>query len=80
LKKPQGAPIGNDNRAIQRDQNDPFERTADKLAKEHGISAPTIKRDGNFYAEVERLKVKGQYSVIVLCYHGSLFPLISDNL
>lgn len=31
-------------------------KTADKLAKEHGVSAPTIKRDGKFYEEVEQLK------------------------
>ncbi|MFZ2399632.1 MAG: hypothetical protein WAW31_13330 [Smithella sp.] len=36
VKKTQGAPIGNDNRAKQRSQNEPFEKTADSLAKEHG--------------------------------------------
>ncbi len=38
-----------------RDHNDPG-RTADKLAKEHGVSSPTIKRDGRLYAEIEELK------------------------
>ena len=44
-KKAVGAPEGNQNRAIQRDQNDPIERTADRLATEYKVSAPTIKRD-----------------------------------
>jgi len=54
-KKAPGAPIGNNNRSIQRDQNDPIERTADALAREFGVSAPTIKRDGAFAAAVETL-------------------------
>ena len=32
------------------DQNDPAS-TAERLAKEHGVSAPTIKRDAKFAAE-----------------------------
>jgi N6-adenosine-specific RNA methylase IME4 len=40
------------------DQNDTRLPVADKLAKEHGVSAPTIKRDGKFYEEVEKLKEK----------------------
>jgi len=55
-KKAPGAPIGNDNRAIQRDQNDPIERTADRLSAELGVSAPTIKRDGKFAEAVDVLR------------------------
>ena len=37
-------------RPEKRDQNDPVmpERTAERLTKQHGVSAPTIKRDGKF--------------------------------
>ena len=36
-----------------RDQNDPsIERTADRLATEYKVSAPTIKRDGNYAAKI----------------------------
>lgn len=34
----------------------PLERTADRLAAQHGVSAPTIKRDGQFAAAVETLR------------------------
>ena len=42
----------------QIDQIDPVERrsTAERLAEKHGVSAPTIKRDGRFAASVEGLK------------------------
>jgi N6-adenosine-specific RNA methylase IME4 len=37
-------------------QNDPQNRdTADRLAVEHGVSAPTIKRDGQYAAAVEKV-------------------------
>jgi N6-adenosine-specific RNA methylase IME4 len=52
-KRPQGGTGAN--QYMQKDQND-LSATADKLAKEHGVSAPTIKRDGKFYEEVEQLK------------------------
>jgi len=40
------------------DQNDPVfsESTADRLAKQHGVSAPTIKRDGKFAEALEKVK------------------------
>jgi len=39
------------------DQNDTHsEPTAEHLAKQHGVSAPTIKRDGKFAAAVEKVK------------------------
>ena len=46
-------------RPAKRDQNDPVipERTADKLATEHGVSAPTVKRAGQFAEAVERLGI-----------------------
>lgn len=53
-KKKRGAPAGNQNRAIQMDQIDPIENTAAKLAKEHAVSEPTVKRAAKFYEEVQR--------------------------
>jgi len=46
------APKGNQNRVIQRGQNGPAapERTASRLASEHGVSPRTIKRDAAFAA------------------------------
>lgn len=57
-KKARGAPEGNSNRVIQRDQIDPIETrsTAETLAEKHGVSAPTIKRDGKFAESVDALK------------------------
>lgn len=41
----------------QLDQNDPIAKsTAQRLATQHGVSAPTIKRDGAFAAAVEKVK------------------------
>lgn len=49
-KKPVGV------RGVEKlDQNDPTS-TAEKLATQHGVSAPTIKRDGQFATAVETLK------------------------
>jgi len=43
--------------STKRDQNDPFpEKTADVLAKKHGVSAPTIKRDAEFADAVDKLE------------------------
>lgn len=53
-KKVRGAPAGNTNRSIQKDQIDPIESTAAKLAAEHGVSEPTVKRAAAFAAEVEK--------------------------
>jgi N6-adenosine-specific RNA methylase IME4 len=53
-KKAQGAPKGNRNRLIQSDQNDHFEKTADKLAAEHGVGSATVRRAGKFAEEVDR--------------------------
>lgn len=39
-----------------KDQNDTLINQADLLAKEHGVSAPTIKRDGQFADAVEKIK------------------------
>jgi hypothetical protein len=47
-KKKEGGTGANQHTA-QRAQNDPAaERTAETLAKQHGVSAATIKRDGMF--------------------------------
>lgn len=45
---------------VARDQNDPQQRTADKLATEHGVSAPTVRRAGQFAEAVERLGIASQ--------------------
>jgi N6-adenosine-specific RNA methylase IME4 len=50
LKNPQGG----DHRS--KGQNVPLINTAETLAGQHGVTEKTIKRDGNFYEEVERLK------------------------
>jgi len=43
-----------------KDQNDPLpESTADRLATEYKVSAPTIKRDGNYAAAVDTLQAAG---------------------
>jgi len=44
IPNPQG--IGGRSGKIVKDQNDPQQTTAERIAKEHGVSAPTIKRDG----------------------------------
>jgi len=56
LKKAQGFQDAGPGRGKTIDQNDPMFSTADRLAKEHGVSAPTIKRDGQFAKAVEELK------------------------
>ena len=49
---------GGDRKSI--DQNDPLiESTADRLATEYKVSAPTIKRDGNYAAAVDTLQAAG---------------------
>ncbi len=53
LKKPKGGTGANQH--VQIAQNGPS-ATAEKLAKEHGVSRNTIKRDSEFYKEVEELK------------------------
>jgi hypothetical protein len=50
LKNPQGG----DHRS--KGQNVPLINTAETLAGQHGVTEKTIKRDGKFYEEVERLK------------------------
>lgn len=53
-KKAVGASSGNNNASKQLDRNDPFVSTAEKLATEHGVSAPTVKRAAKFAEEVEK--------------------------
>jgi hypothetical protein len=52
LKNPQGG----DHRS--KGQNVPLINTAETLAGQHGVTEKTIKRDGKFYEEVEKLKEK----------------------
>lgn len=55
-KKKQGQHEGNQHTNLERDQIDPFPnhaKTAEKLAKEHGVSAPTVKRAGKLAEEIE---------------------------
>ena len=49
IPNPQG--IGGRSGKIVKDQNDPQQTTAERIAKEHGVSAPMIKRDAKFAAE-----------------------------
>lgn len=52
---------GGDRKSI--DQNDPLiESTADRLATEYKVSAPTIKRDGQYAAAVDKLAEAGRIS------------------
>lgn len=44
---------------------DPFAKTADKLAADYGVSAPTIKRDGKFAAAVDSHQAGGQGATVV---------------
>jgi len=46
-----------------RDQNDPQQKTADRLATEYSVSAPTIKRDGQYAAAVDTLAKAGSVEV-----------------
>ena len=57
-KKAVGAQPGNKSAAKQRDQTDPIVSgdTAERLAKEHCVSAPTVKRAGKFAEAVEKVK------------------------
>lgn len=54
-KKAQGAPIGNDNRAIQSGKSCHFDKTSEQLAKELGVSERTVRNDGAFAQAVETL-------------------------
>lgn len=55
LKGEVGAPEGNQNRAIQSGQNVHIEpeRTAERLASDHGVTERTVRRAGDFAKEVE---------------------------
>jgi len=49
---------GGDRRGgVSRAQGDPL-KTADRLAREHGVSPPTIKRDGQYAEAVDRLGIQ----------------------
>ena len=50
-KNPAG---GREGRSFSEDQIDPPKNTASRLAQEHGVSEPTVKRAGRFADEVER--------------------------
>lgn len=52
-KKAQGGTGANQHKS-QRDQIDTSAKTADRLAKEHGVSAATVKRAGKFAEEAEK--------------------------
>lgn len=74
-KKSEGAPNANANAATkQPGQNDPVERTSEKIAREHGIGEKTVRRAGRFQAAAEKLgiekeiaagKVKATYTEVV---------------
>ena len=54
MKKAQGGDHGN--QYVAKDQNDTLANTAEVLSQQHGVSPATIKRDGQFASDVERLK------------------------
>jgi len=54
VPNPEG--IGGKSGKIVRDQFDPQQKTAERLADEYGVSAPTVKRAGQFAEAVEQLK------------------------
>jgi hypothetical protein len=54
-KKAQGEHEGNQYTKVEKDQIDPLPTTAEKLAKEFGVSAPTIKRDEQFAKGVDAI-------------------------
>ena len=62
-KQAQGAPIGNNNRAIQRGNESqkhcPFEKTSEVIAKESGVGARTVKNDAKFAQAVDVLVEAG---------------------
>jgi hypothetical protein len=60
MKKGVGAPKRELINGKELDRNDPINAhklpTAGTLAQEHGVSAPTIKRDGQYVAAIEKIK------------------------
>jgi len=54
LKQPQGG-TGANQHTEQSDQNDRSAKTAERLAAEHGVSSPTIRRDGQYAAAIEKV-------------------------
>lgn len=54
-KNSHGGERGNQHTILARDQNDPLPKTADLVAKELNVSAPTIKRDGQYANSVETI-------------------------
>lgn len=58
-KKDHGFQDAGPGRGKTMDQNDPLFSTADRLATEYKVSAPTIKRDGQYAAAVDKLAEAG---------------------
>jgi len=56
LKKARGAPPGNKYAAKQSGQNVHSVKTAQRLAREHGVDEKTIRRDGQFADAVEKTR------------------------
>ena len=50
---------GTRNQHVEKDQNDTFQPTADKLAAEYKVGAATIKRDGKYAQAVDTLAAAG---------------------
>lgn len=55
-KKSQGAPEGNDNRSENKAEKSSTLKTAEKLAREHGVTEKTVRNAGKFAASVEKAK------------------------
>ncbi len=51
-------------RDLSVDQNDPRDTTAERIAKETGVSAPTIKRDAKFAEAVDKLEPEERKGVL----------------
>lgn len=46
---------GTRNQYIEKDQNDPFRPTAERIAAQSGVSAPTVKRDAQYARAVDEI-------------------------
>lgn len=57
-KKSQGAPAGNDNAAENKVDKTPTLKTAQKLAREHGVDEKTVRRAGKFQAAAAKLGIE----------------------
>lgn len=62
VKKAVGEHKGNQHTKTERAQSDPLPKTTERLAKQHGVSPATIKRDGAAAALIDKHPEKAQRS------------------